>query len=284
MTTPHRSRGVSLVSWNVNGGPWRTHVEDLEVDVALLQEVVRPSLSEAGLEVVPSPDTASWHTTGWKTRPFRTAIVRLSDRVSLHPRPTGDLSDPDRSLLSVSRAGTLTAADVVVDGAVLFTAVSWYATWEHPPGSGELLGADTSAHRLLSDLGGLVNSSRGHRIVAAGDLNLLYGYGDYGNPYWARRYATVFDRADAMGLVMVGPQHPHGRPADPWPEELPPDSRNVPTYHTAAQGPAGATRQLDFVFASRAIADRVHVRALNEPDEWGPSDHCRIRIDVDLPT
>lgn len=79
---------------------------------------------------------------------------------------------------------------------------------------------------------------------------------------------------------MVGPQAPNGRPADPWPDELPADSRNVPTYHTRRQGPAGATRQLDFVFASAAIADRVRVRALNEIDEWGPSDHCRILIDV----
>jgi hypothetical protein len=25
---------------------------------------------------------------------------------------------------------------------------------------------------------------------------------------------------------------------------------------------------------------RVPVKALNEPEEWGPSDHCRIEIDV----
>ena len=43
---------------------------------------------------------------------------------------------------------------------------------------------------------------------------------------------------------------------------------------------AAATRQLDFVFASRGLADSVHVRALNEPDEWGPSDHCRVEIEV----
>jgi hypothetical protein len=30
------------------------------------------------------------------------------------------------------------------------------------------------------------------------------------------------------------------------------------------------------------IAESVNVRALNEVDEWGPSDHCRIVISVDL--
>jgi hypothetical protein len=43
----------------------------------------------------------------------------------------------------------------------------------------------------------------------------------------------------------------------------------------------GATRQLDLVFASHALADRLSVRALNtDHDEWGPSDHCRVVIDL----
>ena len=41
----------------------------------------------------------------------------------------------------------------------------------------------------------------------------------------------------------------------------------------------GVTRQLDFVFASQALADRLTVRALNsDHEEWGPSDHCRVAI------
>ena len=56
---------------------------------------------------------------------------------------------------------------------------------------------------------------------------------------------------------------------------------NVPTYHTRQQGPLGATRQLDFVFASHTLADRLCVLALNtDPDEWGPSDHCRVAIEL----
>jgi hypothetical protein len=79
----------------------------------------------------------------------------------------------------------------------------------------------------------------------------------------------------------MGPQAPHGRQADPHPDELPPGSRDVPTYHTRQQGPMGATRQLDFVFASHALADRLRVRALNaDPDEWGPGDHCRVAIEL----
>ena len=93
-------------------------------------------------------------------------------------------------------------------------------------------------------------------------------------------YATVFDRAEAMGLVCVGPQAPNGRQAQPWPSELPSDSVNVPTYHANRQTPRTATRQLDFVFASASLAEQVRVRALNEAAHWGPSDHCRVEIEV----
>ena len=84
---------------------------------------------------------------------------------------------------------------------------------------------------------------------------------------------------EALGLRFVGPQAPEGgRQAAPWPKELPVDSLNVPTFYHNRQTPFTATRQLDFVFASESIADRVKVKALNRVKEWGPSDHCRILI------
>ena len=54
-----------------------------------------------------------------------------------------------------------------------------------------------------------------------------------------------------------------------------------PFDHTQ-QKPQTATRQLDFVFASERVADRVSTRAVNAVEEWGPSDHCRVVIDVDM--
>jgi hypothetical protein len=75
-------------------------------------------------------------------------------------------------------------------------------------------------------------------------------------------------------------QLPNGRQVEPRPSELPADSRNVPTFHTNKMTAAQAQRQLDFVFASAGLAGKVQVRALNEVEEWGPSDHCRIEIEV----
>jgi hypothetical protein len=38
---------------------------------------------------------------------------------------------------------------------------------------------------------------------------------------------------------------------------------------------------MDFVFASESIAPLLTVHALNtDNEEWGPSDHCRIAIEV----
>ncbi len=65
------------------------------------------------------------------------------------------------------------------------------------------------------------------------------------------------------------------------PDELPKNSKNVPTYRTKQQTPATAARQLDFVFASESIAERVRVRAMNDVADWGPSDHCRVVIEVE---
>ena len=91
-----------------------------------------------------------------------------------------------------------------------------------------------------------------HRILAAGDLNMAYGTLDNSWESLAVRERTVFDRMEALGLKYLGPQFPAGRRADPTPAHLPEDTRNVPT------------------FFSNKGHEHVHVRALNEVDEWGP--------------
>jgi exonuclease III len=283
---------LRIWSWNVNGldGPkvWGEidrAADAGEVDVALLQECRRPPAGWPG-QVVPDRD-GEWRTAGWTAQPpwdRRTAIVlsaaATARGVTLTGRRTVDVgADTGGEALAVSRHGTLTAADVVLDDGPI-TLMSMYAFWEHSIDGRGKLAADASAHRLLSDLSGLITHSTRHRIIAAGDLNLLHRHGEDGDTYWGGRYASVFDRADALGLVLLGPFAPHGRVADPRPAELPEDARDVPTYHTGVQGPAGAQRQLDFVFASISIAERVTTQALNGVDEWGASDHCRIAIRV----
>ncbi len=283
MFVPAAAQGrplVKIVSWNIaqRSEPWRV-LAGMDADVALLQEAGPPPADVAGrIEV----DRAPWSAPGGGgTRPWRTAVVKLSDRVDVEWIEARRLEDGGPEHLAVSRPGTLAAARVSSPGVEPIVLVSMYSLWTRPHAStgSSWIVSDASAHRVVSDLSAFIGRQDGHRIVAAGDLNILRGHGEDGSAYWAARYATVFERMDALGVPFVGPRHPHGRQADPWPDELPRESLNVPTYYSAQQRtPAAATRQLDFVLASRALAGAVRVRALNEPDEWGPSDHCRLEI------
>jgi endonuclease/exonuclease/phosphatase family metal-dependent hydrolase len=271
---------VKLISWNINRRveAWQTLLES-GADIALLQEASQPPADVATrLEVSPG----TWRTAGAATRPWRATVVKVSDHVAIEWFNTVSIDEASDGDLAVSRIGTLAAAEVIPPSGEPFIVASLYGLWESPHRhtNSDWIYADASVHRLISDLSALIGRSSGHRIIAAGDLNILYGYGEHGSSYWRERYATVFARMNALGLSFIGPQLPAGRPAEPWPGELPSTSKNVPTYHTNRQTPATATRQLDFVFASSNFADRIQLTAVNDVESWGPSDHCRIEIEI----
>lgn len=270
---------IKIVSWNINKSPeaWHELVKS-GVDLALLQEAQPPPAEVAERVHV---DSQVWNTGAG--RPWRTCVAGFTDRVSLRPLSLVPLEKAAGSDLGVSRAGTLAAAEVTVrETGEVFTVLSLYGAWERPASeSRSWIYADASVHRVISDLSALLTSERKHKIIAAGDLNILHGHGEGGSPYWRDRYGSVFGRMEALGLPFVGPQAPGGGgQALPWPAELPPDSKNVPTFRTNINRPESAARQLDFVFASGSLLPRVHVRAVNGREEWGPSDHCRVLIEV----
>jgi endonuclease/exonuclease/phosphatase family metal-dependent hydrolase len=273
-------RKLNIISWNIRHSPavW-TNVAASGADVALLQEACEPPASMMS-RVDVEPD--AWKTEGAAGRHWRTSVVGLRAGLRIRRLSTKSLVEAVPGELATSRAGSFAAAIVdVPSSGERITLISMYSVWEnrHLEVGGDNIFADASAHRLISDISSLVTKQRGHRIIAAGDLNCLYGYGEEGRRYWRDRYETIFERFRALGVPFIGPQAPHGRQAQPWPTELPPESLNVPTYYTSRQkSPENATRQLDFVFASAGLAPRLEVRALNELAEWGPSDHCRIAI------
>ena len=278
---------MKIISWNMQQKhlSWRRLLQ-MDIDLALLQEAGEPPpdvaeriQADPAIEI----DSAPWHTTSvGGTTSYRTAIAKLSDRIEvewIEARPIETANSRD---LVVSWPGTLTVAIVHPASGAPVLAVSMYAQWlrTHALSARNLIFSDSSAHRVISDLSAFIVKEDGHRVLATGDLNILRGYGEHGSAYWAARYNTVFDRMQAIGLPCIGPEYPNGRQADPWPDELPRDSRNVPTFHSNRQSPATAARQLDYVFASKGLADSLEVRALNRPEEWGPSDHCRIEIEL----
>ena len=249
-------------------------------DVALLQEARNPP-GELAKSV--EMGTKPWLSDQYDRWP---RVVRLSDRTHVdwfRQVPPAKSTAADE--IAVSGIGTIAAAHVIPSGDVeSFIAVSIYARWIKPhPLANSNWGtgyADASAHRAISDLSAFIGhiDPVTHRILVAGDLNMFYGSLPGDRLSLADRDRTVFDRA--LGLEFLGPQYPAGRKATPAPSFMAPESRNVVTYHTSRQNPATANRQLDYVFASRGFHESVAVRALNEVDEWGSSDHCRIEIVV----
>ena len=287
---------TTVVCWNIarRHEPWR-QLAAMDADVALLQEAVLPP-ADVAAQIDTGPQ-AHWDSHGWNSRWYEgrldrlsdrwPMVVRLSDRVEVEWfRQVSPISETREDEIAVSGIGTIAAARVMPRDAPPFIVVSMYARWikPHPSTRSKWRAGfpDGSAHRIISDLSAFIGSTDPctHRILAAGDLNTIYGATDDNRLALPVRDRTITDRMDALGMEFLGPRHPAGRRASPAPEGLPPDTQNVPTYYTTRQSPATAQNQLDYVFASRGFHEGVTVRALNAAEEWGASDHCRLLIEI----
>ncbi|MXY48285.1 MAG: hypothetical protein F4Y38_03180 [Gemmatimonadetes bacterium] len=231
---------------------------DTGVDVVLLQEGYAPPKEVADrIEVDPAPyfkkDSQRPDSRG--TARSRCAIARVSDKVKVEY-----LDDIHSSHPGCLSAAVVTPLEGKYQGWPIHV-VSFCPKYEaHHPKSGvksrDLV--DTSIHRIISDISLLIGRKDSFRMIAAGDTTVMYGRGR--NAYWKGRNQAVFDRMSSIGLPMIGHQGS--------------------TYYYPGQTPATATRQLDYVFASHSMKDHIRTKALNDPEEWGPSDHCRILIEV----
>ena len=272
-------RPIRIICWNIRRNPdcWKS-ILNSTADLALLQEANAPPPE---LDSTSVDNDIPWSTDGG-VRPWRTAIIKLSDRVSVEWLNLTPVKSARGESLGVSHPGTLSIALVKPRHGTPFIAASMYAAWlsTHPwAGKSWSMMSDASAHRIISDLSLLIGSLH-HRIIAAGDLNIYHGYGDRGSSYWKNRYDTVFARMSSIGMCFVGPKFPNGRRAESPTCGVPCGSGNVPTHYDGGQSPRTACHQVDYVFASNSFAPSVTTRALNDPDPdiWGDSDHCRVEI------
>ena len=279
---------IKVVSWNIDKrqDPWTVLIDMADkghVDLALLQEVGSPPGDL--IRHLDYRDRIFWNRHLYDRWPL---VVQLSDRVVVEPyqqvEPISNLGESD---IGVSGIGTIDAAKVYPLGQEedSFVAISMYARWLYPHPSTKTNWntgySDASAHRIISDLSAFIghtDPSR-HRILAAGDLNMFYGA--TGNSLsFPEREQSVWTRMQSLGMEFLGPQYPDGRQSSSVPIDVPEDTLNVPTHHDKRIGPAEASSQLDYVFASKGFHENVSVKALNEVKDWGPSDHCRIMIEV----
>ena len=282
---------IRLWSWNLNGA-FNLHqavldvLASADVDLVLAQEV-RPTVASAGWTVIPEPGPTYFIPQHGK---YQAAVLHRNANLHVEPVPeVAPLATARWDQFGLSTMGTAAAATIHYEGIDPMTVISVYCPWDGPGvkwqrGSGLMI-SEANAHRVVSDISMLaevIDHPDDHRIVIAGDWNIVRGYGEFGSAYWARRYESVFERMEGLGFELCGPQAPDGGiQADPWPDELPVDSRCVPTFFHSQSSPATATRQLDFVFASTAVAPAIRTWARNRPEEWGPSDHCIIQIEID---
>ena len=279
---------IKVVSWNIakSKRPWHELVQMAragDADVALLQEAGSPPGELAN--TITYDDAVFWDRRLYDRWPL---VVQLSDRVTVEPyKQVPPISELGHDAIGVSGIGTIAAARVVPRGcgADAFVAVSMYARWmkPHPSthSSWSVGCADMSAHRIISDLSAFIGHTdpKKHRILAAGDLNMFYGATGSTLSLPARD-RTVWGRMQALGLEFLGPQSPHGRRASSPPADVPSDTKNVPTYYQRGGRAETARDQLDYAFASRGFHETVSVRAMNEIEEWGSSDHCRLMIKI----
>ena len=125
---------MKIISWNIarRVSPWHCLL-DMDVDIALLQEAAEPPAEVAErVEVDPAP----WRTAGADAdRPWRAAVVRLSDRACVEWIEPKSIEVAGPGEFAVSRPGTLAAATVTPPNAdpqspiLPFVVISMYAPW-----------------------------------------------------------------------------------------------------------------------------------------------------------
>ena len=274
---------TTIVSWNIDTRvkPWE-QLLDMDADVALLQEVNSvPRHIANRVEVSPYDP---WNKHLYDRFPL---VVRLSDRVEVEWfRQVDPISEVGINDIAVSGIGHVEVARVTPHGGESFIAVSLYGRWMKPHETTKSKwragASDIAVHRAISDFSAFIGSTdpSTHRILVAGDFNMIYGATDSNRLALAARERSVWTRMESLGMVFMGPQFPAGRRADPTPDGLLENTQNVPTLTSKRIRPEEARNQLDYVFASNGFHESLSVRALNGAGEWGASDHCRILIEL----
>ncbi len=279
---------IKIVSWNIakRPQPWHELVEMAAqgaVDVALLQEAGRPPGDLT--HFLHYEDDVFWNRNLYDRW---CVVVPMSDRIKIEPLrqvpPTREVGDHE---IGVSGIGLIAAAKVTPreNPQDAFVAISMHSHLMKPHPSTkstwQVGASDVSAHRILSDLSAFIGGRdpESHRILVAGDMNMMYGATGYQFSL-PERERSVWQRFEGLGLELLGPQIPDGQPVVVNQPDVPADTRNTPTFHSRKQSPNEANRQLDYAFASRGFHKEISVRALNDAGEWGSSDHCRLMIEV----
>jgi hypothetical protein len=271
-----REPAVRLLCWNLGNGKatWADVGASDGYDVALLQQAPDPS-GRTEITTVP-PAGSPWRI---GRAAARTAIARLSEAVTLTELATSPVDEDEPGRLGISRQGSLTVATVtlVATGEAIDVA-SVYGQWDAPATGGTDYYADAAMHRILSDLSPLIVAGA-RPLIVAGDFNSVLGVsGEEIGERTAARHAGIFDRMEVLGLRLAGPRAANPDPMGSSAADASSSAGgNVATFGAE---PADRTQQIDYCYVSEDLAARATVVAHDDDASWGPSDHCRITIEV----
>jgi hypothetical protein len=170
--------------------------------------------------------------------------------------------------------GTVAIAEVL--GEVPFIVVSAYGLIDHGY-------ADTTMHRVLSDLTPLIDQRRGRGIIVAGDFNITTQWSAKHKSFLRgrhedclRRDQNLFARFEALGLRNVAVRTKPG-PLEGCDCHAGPECRHVQTQrHERSEFPW----QNDYFFISEDLLAQPHtVEILDQEDAWKLSGHCPIVVE-----
>jgi endonuclease/exonuclease/phosphatase family metal-dependent hydrolase len=141
--------------------------------------------------------------------------------------------------------------------------------------------ADTTVHRILSDLMPLIDSRHGRRVIMAGDFNITTQWSAKHRQWRGsfeqarRRDQLVFDRFKALGFTNVvgGPEVLAGCGCA--------DGDQCRHVQTLRQKRSTFPWQADYVFVSEDLLAEVRaVRVVDDEAAWELSDHCPVFFEV----
>lgn len=277
---------MRIVSWNMNHclrstskrkQAWDYVRDELRADVAIVQEAAPPK----GLTSVYRPIDEKHRSYRWGS-----AVVAFRSDLTLRDRPRVALADCQMKAVAAgelpdSHPGACAVADVLdARGQTLFTAISLYGQWE-VMGNGQMYSC-ARLHRMISDLTGVLATSRRKPVVVAGDLNLTTQVA-YEKQTQAETdgAAAAFARLRAWGLTDCISHTRDSRPR--LPNCSCSEGGNCSHVQTFRLGNRANSRptQLDYAFISNTMTPKLKAcQVVHDEAAWQLSDHCPIVLDL----
>ena len=182
----------------------------------------------------------------WEQKPkkYRQEIVRISNRWSFERLDRDEISEAalDGERLAIPRFRAAGVAQSPGERPICLVCVV-----SGEPATVRLPATVRAIRAVLHERGFDEDTS----MIVAGDLtNDIH------------RTSTPFAELEQMGLIRIGPE-------------------GVNFYSILhKEGPPEARLLLNHAFVTEDLIERTRATALNHPREWGPSDHCRVLIEV----